>query len=157
LTPLSVAVCITAILGGVLLDKFGSKRMLLLGSPLLIAGLFGLTYYVTDSTGLAICLAIIGVGVGFTWSAFQLLMMSFMPKEEEATGVGILNTFKGVGSTVAPVIGASFLVNATSGMDNLSQSFSNLFLFGTVTSIIALLLVIIVIIKDKVAPLASEI
>ncbi len=150
LTPLSVAVCITAILGGVLLDKFGSKRMLLLGSPLLIAGLFGLTYFVTDSTGLAICLAVIGVGVGFTWSAFQLLMMSFMPKEEEATGVGILNTFKGVGSTVAPVIGACFLVSATSRMGNLSQSFSNLFLFGAVTSIIALVLVIIVIITDKV-------
>ena len=28
LTPLSVAVCITAILGGFLLDKFGSKRMI---------------------------------------------------------------------------------------------------------------------------------
>ena len=79
-------------------------------------------------------------------------MMSFMPKEEEATGVGILNTFKGVGSTVAPVIGACFLVNATSRMGNLSQSFSNLFLFGAVTSIIALVLVIIVIITDKVGP-----
>jgi len=99
-----------------------------------------------------ICLAIIGVGVGFTWSAFQLLMMSFMPKEEEATGVGILNTFKGVGSTVAPVIGACFLVNAASGMGNLNQSFSNLFLFGAVTSIIALVLVIIVIITDKADP-----
>lgn len=37
-------------------------------------------------------------------------------------------------------------------MGNLSQSFSNLFLFGAVTSIIALVLVIIVIITDKVGP-----
>ena len=147
LTPLSISMLIMALIGGVLLDKFGAKRVLLLGSPILSLGLFILTYYVTGSTGLAITLAIIGLGMGLTLSAYQLLMLSYMPKGEEATGAGILNTFKGVGNTLGPVIGAFFLVNVTKA--TLSQAFSNIFLFGTVASIIAVALLIFLAINDR--------
>ena len=97
------------IMGGVLIDKFGAKRMLLLGSPILSAGLFAMAYYVTDSITLSIALILIGIGMGFTFSAFQVLMLSFMPKDEEGSGVGILNTFKGIGGTIGPLAGSFFL------------------------------------------------
>jgi EmrB/QacA subfamily drug resistance transporter len=149
LTPLSVTVLITAILGGVLLDKFGAKRMLLLGSPVLSAGLFWLAYCVTDSISLSIALILIGIGMGFTTSAFQVLMMSFIPRNEEGTGVGVLNTFKGIGGTIGPIAGSFFLGAALSGTITYSHAFSNLFMFGTVVSIIAMILLIIVVIMDK--------
>ena len=149
LTPLSITVFITAILGGVLLDKFGAKRMLLLGSPVLSAGLFGLAYCVTDSISLSVALILIGIGMGFTTSAFQVLMMSFIPRDEEGTGVGVLNTFKGVGGTIGPIAGSFFLGAALSGIITYSHAFSNLFMFGTIVSIIAIILLVIVVIMDK--------
>ena len=149
LTPLSITVLITAILGGVLLDKFGAKRMLLLGSPVLSAGLLGLAYCVTDSISLSVALILIGIGMGFTTSAFQVLMMSFIPRNEEGTGVGVLNTFKGIGGTIGPIAGSFFLGAALSGTITYGHAFSNLFLFGTIVSIIALILLVIVVIMDK--------
>ena len=149
LTPLSITVLITAILGGVLLDKFGAKRMLLLGSPVLSAGLFGLAYCVTDSISLSVALILIGIGMGFTTSAFQVLMMSFIPRNEEGTGVGVLNTFKGVGGTIGPIAGSFFLGAALSGTITYSHAFSNLFMFGAIVSIIAIILLVIVVIMDK--------
>lgn len=149
LTPLSITVLITAILGGVLLDKFGAKRMLLLGSPVLSAGLFWLAYCVTDSISLSVALILIGIGMGFTTSAFQVLMMSFIPRNEEGTGVGVLNTFKGIGGTIGPIAGSFFLGAALSGTIKYSHAFSNLFMFGTIVSIIAIILLVIVVIMDK--------
>jgi Arabinose efflux permease len=156
LTPLSITLLITGILGGVLLDKFGAKRMLLLGSPILSAGLFWLAYYVTDPISLSVALVIIGVGIGFSFSAFQILMLSFMPKGEEGTGVGILNTFKGIGTTMGPVMGSFFLGSALSGTITFSHAFSNVFLFGTVVSIIAVMLLVVVVIMDKTDESASK-
>ena len=149
LTPLSITVLITAILGGVLLDKFGAKRMLLLGSPVLSAGLFGLAYCVTDSISLSVALILIGIGMGFTTSAFQVLMMSFIPRNEEGTGVGVLNTFKGIGGTIGPIAGSFFLGAALSGTITYGYAFSNLFMFGAIVSIIAIILLVIVVIMDK--------
>jgi len=149
LTPLSITLLIMGIFGGVLIDKFGAKRMLLLGSPILSAGLFGMAYYVTDSVTLSIALILIGIGMGFTFSAFQVLMLSFMPKDEEGAGVGILNTFKGMGGTIGPLTGSFFLGAALSGTITFSHAFSNLFLFGTIVSIIAIILLIIVVIMDR--------
>ena len=149
LTPLSITLLIMGIMGGVLIDKFGAKRMLLLGSPILSAGLFAMAYYVTDSITLSIALILIGIGMGFTFSAFQVLMLSFMPKDEEGSGVGILNTFKGIGGTIGPLAGSFFLGAALSGTITFSHAFSNVFMFGTVVSIIAIILLIVVVIMDR--------
>ena len=149
LTPLSITLLVMGILGGVLLDKFGAKRMLLIGSPILSAGLLGLAYYVTDPISLSVALVIMGVGLGFTYSAFQILMLSFMPKNETGTGVGILNTFRGIGGTMGPVMGSFFLGSALSGTITFDHAFSNVFLFGTAVSIVAVILLVVVAIMDK--------
>ena len=149
LTPLSITVLITSILGGVLLDKFGAKRMLLVGSPILSAGLLGLAYYATNSITLSVSLVLIGIGMGFTTSAFQVLMMSFIPRDEEGTGVGVLNTFKGIGGTIGPLTGSFFLGAALSGTMTFIHAFNNLFLFGTVVSIIAIILLVMVVLMDR--------
>lgn len=123
--------------------------MLLLGSPVLSAGLFGLAYYVKDSITLSISLILIGIGMGFTTSAFQVLMMSFIPRDKEGTGVGELNTFKGIGGTIGPLAGSFFLGAALSGAITFSHAFNNLFMFGTVVSIIAIVMLLIVVMMDR--------
>ncbi|CDG65619.1 MAG: hypothetical protein PWQ15_1384 [Methanobacterium sp.] len=149
LTPLSITVLVTSILGGVLLDKFGSKRMLLVGSPILSVGLLGLAYYATDSITLSAFLVLVGMGMGFTTSAFQVLMMSFLPRDEEGVGVGVLNTFKGIGGTIGPLAGSFFLGAALSGTITFINAFNNLFLFGTLVSIISIILLVIVVLMDR--------
>ncbi len=142
----------TAIGGGILLDKFGARAMLLLGSIISSVAIFALAQYVNDPTSLAIVLALLGGGLGFGMGAFQIIMMSFMPESEKATGSGILNTFKNTGSTVGSVIGGFFLADATHKIVTLNQAFSNIFWFGTAMAVIALVFVVLLIVFGSMVP-----
>jgi EmrB/QacA subfamily drug resistance transporter len=149
LTPLSVSLLIAAIVGGILIDKFGSKPILLIGTMISVVGVFGMAQYVNDSLSLAIVLAIIGLGMGIGMGAFQIIMISFMPKSEVGTGTGILNTFRNSGMTVGSVIGGFFLADATSKVVTYAQAFSNIFWFGTVISILAVIMIAYLIVIDR--------
>ncbi len=152
LTPLSIGLLVTAIGGGILLDKFGARAMLLLGSIITLVAVFAMAQYVNDSTSLAIVLAVLGGGLGFGMGAFQIIMMSFMPESEKATGSGILNTFKNTGSTVGSVIGGFFLADATHKVVTMNQAFSNIFWFGTAMAVIALVFVVLLIVFGRLVP-----
>lgn len=142
LTPMSISLFIFAIIGGVLLDKVGAKPMLIVGSLVSIVALYGLAYYATDSTSLAAILIIMGAGFGLGMGAFQVLMLAFTPGTEKGTSSAILNTFKGIGGAIGPVVGGFFLTNATNGLYTISQAFNYIFLFGVATGIIALVFLI---------------
>ncbi len=149
LTPLSVSLFFAAILGGVLIDKFGSKPILLIGMMITVVGFFGMAQYVNDSLSLGIVLAILGLGMGVGMGAFQIIMMSFMPVSELGTGTGILNTFRNSGTTVGSIIGGFFLADATSKVVTYGQAFGNIFWIGTVLSILAAIMVVYLIVIDR--------
>ena len=85
----------------------------MIGSLVSIVAMYALAYYVTDSTGLAIVLVTMGAGFGLGMGAFQVLMLALTPGTEKGTSSAILNTFKGVGGAIGPVIGGFFLTNAS--------------------------------------------
>jgi EmrB/QacA subfamily drug resistance transporter len=149
LTPLSVSLLVAAIAGGVLLDRFGAKIMLLLGCIVASGAVFYLTEYVIDSTTLAIALAALGVGMGLSLGAFQIIMLSYMPESEKGTGSGILNTFKNVGNTVGSVIGGFILSDATRKVITFDQAFHNLFWIGAAMSVVAVVFVICLIVLSR--------
>lgn len=149
LTPLSVSLLVAAILGGILIDRFGSKPVLLLGSMISVVGFFGMAQYVNDSLSLGVVLGILGLGMGIGMGAFQIIMMSFMPKSETGTGTGILNTFRNSGTTVGSIIGGFFLADATSKVVTYGQAFGNIFWFGTAISILAVVMVVYLIVIDR--------
>ncbi len=138
LTPMSISLLVFAIVGGVLLDKLGAKPMLVIGSLVSIVSMYALAYYVTDSTSLAIVLATMGAGFGLGMGAFQVLMLSLTPGTEKGTSSAILNTFKGVGGAIGPVIGGFFLTNAANKMYTIAQAFNYIFLFATAMGVLAL-------------------
>jgi EmrB/QacA subfamily drug resistance transporter len=149
LTPLSVSLLVAAIVGGILIDRFGTKPILLIGMMISAVGTFGMAQYVNDSLTLGIFLAVIGLGMGVGMGAFQIIMVSFMPKSEIGTGTGILNTFRNSGMTVGTVIGGFFLADATNKVVTYGQAFSNIFWFGTVISILSAVMVVYLIYVDR--------
>jgi EmrB/QacA subfamily drug resistance transporter len=142
LTPMSVSLLVFAIMGGVLLDKLGAKPMLIIGSLVAIVAMYALAYYVTDQTSLAIVLVLMGAGFGLGMGAFQVLMLALTPGAEKGTSSAILNTFKGVGGTIGPVIGGFFLTNASNKMYTISQAFNYIFLFATAMGVLALVFLV---------------
>jgi EmrB/QacA subfamily drug resistance transporter len=141
LTPMAVSLFVFAIIGGILLDKVGAKPMLLLGTVVSIVSFYGLAYYVTDSTGLIIMMVVIGAGFGLGMGAYQVLMLAMTPGTDKGTSSAILNTFKGIGGAIGPVIGGFFLTDATTNkLYSVSQAFTYIFLFAMATAIVALVL-----------------
>jgi EmrB/QacA subfamily drug resistance transporter len=161
LTPLSVSLLVAAIAGGVLLDRFGAKTMLLSGCVIASGAIFYLAEYVIDSTGLAIALAGLGVGMGFGMGAFQIIMLSYMPESEKGAGSGILNTFKSVGATIGSVIGGFILSDATRQVITFDQAFRNVFWVGVAMAVAAVALAVCLIVLsrrkvEKPVPLAYQ-
>jgi MFS family permease len=144
-----VSLLVAAIVGGILIDRFGTKPILLIGMMISAVGTFGMAQYVNDSLTLGIFLAVIGLGMGVGMGAFQIIMVSFMPKSEIGTGTGILNTFRNSGMTVGTVIGGFFLADATNKVVTYGQAFSNIFWFGTVISILSAVMVVYLIYVDR--------
>lgn len=149
LTPMSVSLLIFAIIGGVLLDKIGAKPMLVIGSLISIISLAGLAYYVTDSFSLAIILVVIGAGFGLGMGAYQVLILALTPGSEKGTSSAILNTFKGIGGAIGPVVGGYFLTNASDHVYTMSQAFNYIFLFGMATGIIALVFLVYLVVSGR--------
>jgi EmrB/QacA subfamily drug resistance transporter len=148
LTPLSVAIMVSSIVGGILLDKFGAKPMLLVGSVITAASVFTLAEYVNDSASLVIMLILCGVGMGLGMGAFQILMMSFMPVSEKGVGSGIMTTFQNMGSTLGSVIGGYFLAEATTKTIMINQAFNHIFWFATAIAIVAIGFIVLLILLD---------
>jgi MFS family permease len=143
LTPMAISLFIFAIIGGILLDKVGTKPMLILGTLVSIASLYGLAYYVTDSTGLIIIMMVIGAGFGLSMGAYQVLMLAMTPGTDKGTSSALINTFKGIGGAIGPVIGGFFLTDATTNkLYSVSQAFNYVFLFAMATAIVALVLLV---------------
>ena len=149
LTPMSVSLMVTAIVGGVLLDKFGAKAMLLIGCVFASGAAIYLAEYVNDPTSLAIALTSIGIGLGLGMGAFQIIMLSYMPESEKGTGTGILMTFKNVGSTIGSVIGGFFLSDVTRKVATFGQAFHNIFWVGATMAIIAVVMVVFLIVWSQ--------
>jgi EmrB/QacA subfamily drug resistance transporter len=151
LTPLSIAMFVFGLLGGTVTDRFGVKLTLLLSFPLLIAGLLGMTYFATDSLSLAIVLAVIGMGIGSSLSAFQIALMSVTPGKERGTTMGIMMTFRGIGSVVAPVVGGFYLNMAKTDTISYVRAFNDLFLTTAVAAIIAMVLIVYFVLSTRKA------
>ncbi len=143
-TPLAVALLIGNILGGAYIDRYDARSLLLIGSLLLSCAFIWLSYFVNDWFSLIFTLIGVGLGLGFALESLQLIMLSHMPEDKKGAGTGIINTFKYIGSAIGSVIGAIFLVGATTTIAY-NTAFKNIFLFGTVASILSVLLVVFII------------
>jgi len=149
LTSLPVMLIVSGILGGVLIDRFGAKVVLLLGTLITSAGLLGLALSTHNPLSVVIPLAILGLGLGGCMSAFQIIIMSFMPEGKTGSGSGILSTFQNIGTTIGSLIGGFFLIAVSSGAVTYDIAFKNIFWFGWGMSILSALLIVYMIVRHS--------
>lgn len=150
LTPLSVAIFVMSIIGGILADKYGTKLLLIISTLINALGFFLLANYVNDYLGLIVILIIIGAGVGMASSAFPVALFAIVPEEEKGTSVAILKTFNGIGTILAPIIGGYYLTSAANHAITIKDAFNSIFYIAFVLlAITGLILISILLIPKK--------
>jgi MFS family permease len=89
---------------GILSDRFGRKRIILLGFIL-----FGFVYYgfavAGTKSGIWILFGLYGIFMGLTEGIQKAYLGTIIPDRFRATGYGIFNTFTGIAIFPASVIG----------------------------------------------------
>jgi EmrB/QacA subfamily drug resistance transporter len=135
--PLVLTLGISAPLVGRLLDKFGSKKVILAGTLILVLGLFMLStlsksFYLFILSGM-----VIGLGLGSVLgSPLRYIMLSESPASKRAAGQALININSSVGQLVGgALIGA---VIASQGGNTLGYQSAYLFI-GCVAIVMTLL------------------
>lgn len=115
-TLFAVFTGISAPLGGKFIDKFGVKKLLLLGFA---ANIFGVLYQALvtannpNFTNLTIGLAFMGIGMGFTMGTpINYLMMSLVKPEEISMGQSTVSLLRSIGVAVSPNLLINFVSDA---------------------------------------------
>ncbi|WP_373598536.1 MFS transporter [Paraclostridium bifermentans] len=115
-TLFAVFTGIAAPLGGKFIDKFGVKKLLLLG---FFANIFGVLYQAMVTANnpnfinLTIGLAFMGIGMGFTMGTpVNYLMMSLVKPEEISMGQSTVSLLRSIGVAVSPNLLINFVSDA---------------------------------------------
>lgn len=115
---------LSAIPAGILSDRFGRKRIILLGFIL-----FAIVYYgfavASDTTTIWILFAFYGIFMGLTEGIQKAFLATIIPSDFKATAFGVYNTAVGLAMLPASLIGGWL-------WDNISPSAT--FYFGAMTA-----------------------
>lgn len=106
---------LTQILGGVLADRFGGKRVLLLGS-LIWSFLTLLTpkMAIYGIYSIVTCRILLGLGEGVAFPAAHSLVAKWIPKKERSTAIAIITSFAYSGSPLAALASAPIAASGDS-------------------------------------------
>lgn len=116
-TILAVASGIAAGAGGVLLDKWGSKKVVLLGFAFSLFGSISLAYFTNGWISLIIGLVIAGIGIGFTMGApLNYIILELVPESDSVTALSLVSLFRSIGTTIGPVLLAGFISGAAANI-----------------------------------------
>ena len=156
LTPISVAVLIMSIIGGILADKYGTKLLLIASTLINALGFFLLTNSANNYLSLILILIIIGAGVGMASSAFPVALFAIVPEEEKGTSVAVLKTFSGIGTILAPIIGGYYLTNAANHAITINSAFNTIFYISFLLLILTGIILVAIFIIPKRNPIQDN-
>lgn len=123
MTILAVASGVSAGLGGVLLDKWGAKRVVILGFLLSMFGSLVLAFVAQDWNTLTLGLILAGFGVGFTMGApLNYIILELTPSKESSVALSLVSLFRSIGMAIGPIMLAGFVSGAASEIPNNLQT-----------------------------------
>ena len=147
--PLVLALGISAPLIGRLLDKFGSKRIMFVGTLILVIGLFMLTalahsFYLFILSGI-----VIGLGLSSVLgSPLRYIMLSESPASKRAAGQALIN----INSSVGQLVGGALIGAVIASQGGTAVGYqSAYFLIGCVAVVMLLLTIGLKNQKDQLA------
>ncbi len=98
LLPIVFAMAIGSPLAGRMLDKAGSKAVLIIGTIILALGMFGLAFDSSTIISFYIAAVLVGVGMGIIVGApLRYIMLNEAKESERASGQGAVRLFTGIG------------------------------------------------------------
>nr|WP_319374887.1 MFS transporter [uncultured Methanobacterium sp.] len=110
LVPLVLTMALGAPVIGRLLDKYGSRNIMLIGSLAMAMGLFTLSIFSEKSYILILASILIGVGMSTTiGSPPRYIMLVESPPSERASGQALLNIITSVGQLVGGALVGAFI------------------------------------------------
>jgi len=132
-------------IGGALADKYGRRKMILLG--LVVSGISNISMGLVNDLYVFYFLAMfLGLVGNFGGPARQAMVADLLPKEQQAEGFGILRVAFNLSAVIGPILGG-FIV---------TQSYMLLFILDAVCSIITAIIVYLVIPETKPQKLDNE-
>lgn len=138
LIPLVLTMTIFAPLIGLLLDRLGSKIVILVGSFLLIAGMIMISLLASNIYLFIISEVIMGMGlITILGSPLRYIMLSESPPKERASGQALIN----INSSAGQLIGGAFIGTVIASQTGLS-GFETAYLLMAVVGIVILILAI---------------
>jgi MFS family permease len=112
-TAMSVFSWVAAPMGGSLLDKYGAKRIIMMGFAFTLGGCLLMAWWVQCLWQVFIALAFVGLGIGFTMGApLNYLILTLVSTDESGAALAVLSLFRSIGTTLGPSLMAGYLVDA---------------------------------------------
>ncbi|MBU7482020.1 MFS transporter, partial [Lactiplantibacillus pentosus] len=107
--PGAILVAVLAPLSGIIMDRFGPYRPILLGLMLTFIGILLTTVYFSRASFMALLMfdVVLMMGVGFAASNLMAVALSQLTKSEQTDGNGILNTLQQFVGAMSTTIVAS--------------------------------------------------
>ncbi len=127
LMPLVVALLFGAPVAGRMLDRVGSRRVLLFGTSLLTAGLLLFSLAASSRTGFYCGEALIGLGLSALLGApLRYIMNRETEPHERASGQAVLTIFTSTGQIVSAALVGALVAGLGGGMGGLRSAFLSL-------------------------------
>ncbi len=154
--PVPVIIGIISLQAPRLINRFGFKPLLVVGTALATVGVFMMSLLTVESTyinNLLPAFIVLSVGFGVCVVAITIAATSGVPSNEAGLASGLINTSQQIGGALglailAVVAGSGTAAALSSGMDQthaIVQGYKNAFLCATILMIIALLVGIFVV------------
>jgi MFS family permease len=138
LAVLTITLVVLVLIGGWLTDRYGSKRVLALGTLISAAGMF-LMLFATDMGGLLIIGSVLGAGIGLFLTSNWALATSLAPETESGKYLGLTNLATAGSAALARLEGPALdWLNAA--WPGAWIGYKGLFLFGAVCMLLSVFL-----------------
>jgi EmrB/QacA subfamily drug resistance transporter len=124
LMPLVLALAIGAPLVGRLLDKTGSKRVIIMGTTLLATGMLALSLFSESWPLFFVAIILIGLGLSALLGApIRYIMLNEAPAEDRAVAQALITIFTGVGQLFSGASVGAIVASAGGGVAGYSAAY----------------------------------
>lgn len=132
--PLAVASMIASLLGGILVDKLGAKKVLMLGFLITLVAAAVLSTGVDTLALFYSVIVLMGFGIGIVIGApLNILIIQAVDVKETGSAIGYISLFRSLGSTLGPTVAGLCLILFDNG-------FEKVFMISGVVSLASLVL-----------------